>query len=49
MAQKKMTIEELAEMINEGFKTTASKEAIKTLEERINTRFDSIVSRLDRI
>jgi hypothetical protein len=29
MAQKKMTIETLTEMINEGFKATASKEDIQ--------------------
>jgi hypothetical protein len=48
MAQKKMTIEALAAMINEGFKTTAPKEDIKALEERVNTRFDGIESRLGR-
>jgi phosphoenolpyruvate-protein kinase (PTS system EI component) len=38
MAQKNMTIETLAEMINEGFKTTATKEDIKA----VNTRLDRI-------
>jgi hypothetical protein len=49
MAQKQMTIETLAAMINEGCKTTATKEDIKALEERVNTRFDGIESRLGRI
>jgi hypothetical protein len=49
MAQKKMTIETLAAMINEGCKTTATTEDIKALEERVNTRFDGIESRLGRI
>ena len=38
MAQKNMTIETLAEMINEGFKTTATKEDIRA----VNTRLDRI-------
>jgi hypothetical protein len=42
MAQKTMTIETLAEMINEGFKTTATKEDIKALEDRITRRLDRI-------
>jgi hypothetical protein len=44
-----MTIEKLAEMINEGFKTTATKEDLTALEDRVNTRFDGIDSRLDQI
>jgi tetrahydromethanopterin S-methyltransferase subunit G len=39
------TIEDLARMINEGFKTTATKEDIKA----VNTRFDSVESRLDHL
>jgi len=42
MAQKKMTIETLAEMINEGFKTTATKEDVKALEDRVTTQLDRI-------
>ena len=45
MAQKKITIETLAEIINEGFKTTATKEDIN----RVEVRMDGIESRLDRI
>ena len=39
------TIEDLARMINEGFKTTATKEDIRV----VNTRFDSVESRLDHL
>jgi len=39
------TIDDLARMINEGFKTTASKEDIKA----VTTRLDGIDGRLDRI
>jgi hypothetical protein len=42
MAQKKMTIETLADTINEGFKSTATKEDVKALEDRVTTRFDRI-------
>lgn len=42
MAQKNMTIETLAEMINEGFKTTATKEDVKALEDRVTRRLDRI-------
>jgi archaellum component FlaC len=45
MANQKITIETLARMINEGFKTTATKEDIQRVEERL----DGIDSRLDRI
>jgi hypothetical protein len=42
MAQKKMTIETLAYIINEGFKNTATKEDVKALEDRVTTRLDRI-------
>ena len=45
MAQPNITTEKLAEMINEGFKTTASKEDIQ----RVESRLDSVESRLGRI
>jgi len=45
MAQKKITIETLAEIINEGFKTAATKEDLKV----VTTRLDGIDSRLARI
>jgi hypothetical protein len=47
MAKKKITtIEGLAELING---TMASKEDIKALEGRVNTRFDAVESRLDHL
>jgi hypothetical protein len=45
MAKTTITIEDLARMINEGFKTTATKEDIN----RVEVRRDGIDSRLDRI
>jgi hypothetical protein len=49
MAQKNTTIDQLAAMIQEGFKSTATKADLTALEERVNTRFDGIDSRLGRI
>jgi hypothetical protein len=40
--EKPTTIEDLARMINDGFKTTASKEDIHALENRLTTRLDRI-------
>jgi tetrahydromethanopterin S-methyltransferase subunit G len=40
-----ITIDDLARMINEGFKTTATKEDIRA----VNIRFDSVESRLDHL
>jgi len=45
MEDKTITIDDLAKMINEGFKTTATKEDIRA----VNTRFDSVESRLDHL
>jgi hypothetical protein len=46
MAKKHITtIDDLARMINEGFKTTASKENIQ----RVEVRLDSVESRLGKI
>lgn len=36
-------------MINEGFKTTATNDGLKALEDKVTTRLDGIDSRLDRI
>jgi hypothetical protein len=49
MAQKKITIETLAEMINEGFKTTATKEDVAALRSEVHEKFEGVESRLDRI
>jgi hypothetical protein len=42
-------VDKLAIMINEGFTATATKDDLTALEKRVNTRFDGIESRLDRI
>jgi hypothetical protein len=42
------TIEDLAHMINEGFKTTATKEGVKALEDRLTTRLDRLEHLLQR-
>jgi tetrahydromethanopterin S-methyltransferase subunit G len=42
---KSITIADLARMINDGFKTTATKEDIRA----VNTRLDSVESRLDHL
>jgi hypothetical protein len=50
------TIDDLAKMINEGFKTTATKDDVTALRSEmnekfdvVNTRFDSVESRLDHL
>jgi hypothetical protein len=49
MAQDKMTIERLAEMINEGLKTTASKEDIKEARSEVVNLRTEIRAEFDRI
>jgi len=49
MTHQQMTIETLAEMINEGFKATASKEDLNALEGRLTTRLDHLDARVRRI
>ena len=44
-----ITLDDLARMINEGFKSTASKEDLKALEHRVTMRFDGIDTRLDHL
>ena len=44
-----ITIAQLAVMINEGFKSTASKEDIKELRSQMNQKFEAVESRLGRI
>ncbi len=48
MAQKNIRIDQLAEMINEGFKSTATKEDLTALEDRLTTRLDRIETSLQR-
>jgi hypothetical protein len=47
MAKQKITIDDLARMINEGFKATASKEDLTALEGRLTTRLDNLDARVD--
>jgi hypothetical protein len=49
MAQEKMTIERLAEMTNEGLKTTASKEDIKEVHSEVVNLRTEIRAEFDRI
>jgi hypothetical protein len=49
MEDKTITIEDLARMINEGFKSTATKEDITALEDRLATRLDHLDARVGRI
>jgi tetrahydromethanopterin S-methyltransferase subunit G len=43
------TIDDLAKMINEGFKSTATKEDVAALRTEMNEKFDSVESRLDHL
>jgi predicted nuclease with TOPRIM domain len=49
MAQKKITIETLAAMINEGFKTTATKEDFKEVKEDVAALRTEMQAGFDRI
>jgi exonuclease I len=43
------TIDQLAAMIQEGFKSTANKEDIKEVRTEMNQKLDEVGTRLDRI
>jgi hypothetical protein len=47
--ERHTTIEDLARMINEGFKTTATKQDVAALHSEMNQKFEAVESRLDRI
>ena len=49
MAKTTITIDQLAEMINEGFKATATKEDMKAVEGRLAARLDHLDARVGRI
>jgi hypothetical protein len=49
MAQKKITIETLAETINEGFKTTATKKDFKEVKEDVAALRTEMQAGFDRI
>ena len=44
-----MTIETLAEIINEGFKTLLSKQDVVALHSEMNQKFEAVESRLHQI
>jgi hypothetical protein len=47
--QHHTTIDDLARMINEGFKSTATKEDVAALRTEMNEKFDSVETRLDHL
>jgi hypothetical protein len=49
MAHKKMTIATLAKMINEGFKTTATKEDLKEVKEDVATLRSEVRAGFERV
>jgi hypothetical protein len=49
MAKNTITIDQLAKMINEGFKTTATKQDVAALRSEMNAKFEAVESRLGRI
>jgi hypothetical protein len=49
MEDKTTTIDDLARMINEGFKSTATKEDVAALRTEMNEKFDSVETRLDHL
>jgi hypothetical protein len=44
-----ITIDDLARMINEGFKSTATKEDVAALRSAMNEKFDMVNSHLDNL
>jgi hypothetical protein len=49
MEDNTTTIDDLAKMINEGFKSTATKEDVAALRTEMNEKFDSVETRLDHL
>ena len=49
MEDKTTTIDDLAKMINEGFKSTATKEDVAVLRTEMNEKFDSVETQLDHL
>lgn len=46
---KRITLEELAVMIKKGFDVTATKEDLKSSEDRIGKQLDKLIIRVDRL
>jgi hypothetical protein len=49
MKDKTTTIDDLARMINEGVKTTATKDDVTALHSEMNKKFDVVNSRLNNL
>jgi len=49
MEDKTTTIDDLAKMINEGFKTTATKDDVTALRSEMNEKFDVVNSHLNTL
>jgi archaellum component FlaC len=49
MAKKKITIEDLAMMVQHGFKETARQADVDARFDAVDKRFDAVDERLDRI
>jgi hypothetical protein len=49
MEDKTTTLEDLARMINEGFKTTATKDDVTALRSEMNEKFDVVNSHLNTL
>ncbi|HEY4511832.1 MAG TPA: hypothetical protein VJH55_03255 [Candidatus Paceibacterota bacterium] len=48
MVKKKISIDDLARMVAEGFKHTATKEDLKGMKEELELKIDALEERLDR-
>lgn len=49
MKKKRITIEDLARMVQKGFLETAKKDEVNVQFDEVNVRFDKIEDRLERI
>ncbi len=49
MANKKITIDQLAVMINNGFEKTATKDQLFDVEKKFEKRFNDVDKRFDKI
>jgi hypothetical protein len=49
MAKGTITMDQLAKMTNEGFRTTAAEDEVAALHSDMKQKFEAVASRLDRI
>jgi hypothetical protein len=47
MAKETITIDQLAKMTNEGFRTTATKDEVAASHSEMNRKFEAVASRLE--